>query len=165
MLENWIWEPAVLHKLSGHYTDTANKKLSEDQIKKMISLRHMNSGIFYKRHCFTALFDMDIHSGSLLSDQSKIKGGADDAIIGGSEEEAKEGAKAISALWADMKKRMTYMDTVEDTNPVATFYHLVMGYDAGYYGTSLSSLRKEKAARECESVRETRDLTRERAAE
>ncbi|MCC6276833.1 MAG: Zn-dependent oligopeptidase [Oligoflexia bacterium] len=107
MLENWVWDPSILKRLSGHYKD-ASKKLPDSLIKKMIAARDFNQGYFYTRQLLFGLFDYSLHTAS--------------------------GSLDPTALYKKLYKELTTIDPLEETHFPAGFGHLMGGYDAGYYG-------------------------------
>ena len=64
ILDNLCWEGTILKKLSSHYRTM--QPLSDNMIRKMIKIRNLNIGIFYKQHIFVALYDQLIHSSDKL---------------------------------------------------------------------------------------------------
>jgi thimet oligopeptidase len=108
MLENWVWEPETLVKLSGHYKDHS-KKLPADLIQRMMKAKLVNSGISYLRQAAFALVDMTYHMSPNVDGKS-------------------------TKIYADMMKNTMLIPIQEGTIPQAGFGHLMGGYDAGYYG-------------------------------
>ncbi|OGR47202.1 MAG: hypothetical protein A2X40_03665 [Elusimicrobia bacterium GWC2_65_9] len=105
MLENWVWDPAVLSSLSGHYQDRS-KKLPKEMLDKMIAARNADSGLFNLRQLNFGSIDQLYHT-TPPSD--------------------------TSAAYAKVMKEVFLIPMSEGTHPEAGFGHL-MGYDAGYYG-------------------------------
>ncbi len=107
MLENWMWQPAVLKKVSANVQ--TGEPLPDDLIQKMIAARHVADGVFWTRQTFFGAFDLQMHSA-----QGKVD---------------------PTALWFSLRPKMTLMHDVPGSYPTASFEHLVGGgYDAGYYG-------------------------------
>ncbi|MBI4056918.1 MAG: Zn-dependent oligopeptidase, partial [Elusimicrobia bacterium] len=106
MLENWVWDPVVLRKLSGHYQDKS-KKLPEELLKKMIEAKNMDSGIKYLRQIFFATLDMRYHTASNLD---------------------------TTEVYSQLMEQVSLIPMSPGTHPQASFDHLMGGYDSGYYG-------------------------------
>ena len=60
MLENWMWQPAVLARVSRNVT--TGKPLPPDLIQRMIALRQMSAGYGNSFQAFLATYDMRMHS-------------------------------------------------------------------------------------------------------
>ncbi|KAH9002641.1 Metalloprotease [Lactarius hatsudake] len=110
MLENWCWEPKVLEKMSRHYK--TNEPLSPELIKKIVQSRYVNVGLTYLRQVFFARFDLHVHTYKDKED--------------------------VTAIWNDMRDRITLFKGGKRSAGQGSFAHLVGGYDAGYYGYSYS---------------------------
>ena len=107
MLENWMWQPAVLKKVSSHVQ--TGEPLPDELIQKMIAARHVADGVFWTRQTFFGAYDLQMHSA-----QGKVD---------------------PTALWFGLRPKMTLMHDIPGTWPDAAFEHLMGGgYDAGYYG-------------------------------
>ncbi|MHB8873828.1 MAG: M3 family metallopeptidase [Myxococcaceae bacterium] len=106
MLENWVFEPAVLKLISRDPADPT-KTLPEDLVKKVVAARTFDSGVKYTRQVFLGTFDQYIHT------RDQVDADA-------------EGRR----LWLEL------MDFPEDPEEhfAASFGHPMGGYDAGYYG-------------------------------
>lgn len=107
MLENWVWEPTILEKISGHYADHS-KKLPKELLKKMIEARDFQQGRFYTRQLSFGLFDLAIHTES--------------------------GKIDVTKTYDDIFRALFEIDQVKDSHFPATFGHMMGGYDGGYYG-------------------------------
>jgi thimet oligopeptidase len=106
MFENWVWEPALLDRISGHYQDRT-KKLPKELAAKLLAARNADSGLIYLRQNFFATYDLTLHTAPEAPD--------------------------TTALYAKLMKEVSLIPMTEGTTPEASFTHL-MGYDAGYYG-------------------------------
>ncbi len=106
MLENWMWQPAVLKQISSH--TGSGEPLPDDLIAKMIAARHVADGITWSTQAFYAEYDLQLHS---------LPGKTDP-----------------TALWFKLKAELTPFPEIPGTYPEAAFGHLMGGYDAGYYG-------------------------------
>jgi thimet oligopeptidase len=107
MLENFVWDPAVLPSLSGHYKDRS-KKLPKDLMEKMIAARNADVALVNLRQLLFGIVDMSYHSSRPPSD--------------------------TTALYARVMKDVSLLPMTPGTHPEASFGHLMGGYDAGYYG-------------------------------
>ncbi len=107
MFENWVWQPAVIERISGYYADPS-KKLPPNVLQKMIAVKNLDAGIVNLRQMLFAQVDMDYHTRSTVSDPTKI--------------------------WAKDARKIALMPIAPDTHPEASFGHIMGGYDAGYYG-------------------------------
>ena len=114
MLENWVWDKAVLKQLSKHYK--TGKPLSDELIDRMIAARHANEGMQWIRQVFFATLDMRYHSLGERVD--------------------------TTAVYHDLMRKIHLTEPIEGSQPQATFGHL-MGYDAGYYGYLWSKVYAE----------------------
>jgi thimet oligopeptidase len=106
MLENWMWQPAVLRKISSHAG--SGEPLPDALIDRMIAARHVADGVSWGGQAFYAAYDLQLHS---------VPGKPDP-----------------TALWFRLKATLTVFPETPGTYPEAAFGHLMAGYDAGYYG-------------------------------
>jgi thimet oligopeptidase len=106
MLENWMWQPSILKRVSHHVT--TGRPLPDSLIARMIALKHFRDGSNGTAQAFYASYDMTLHSS-----------GADVDPLG---------------VWTKMYGEMTALPDIEGTMGPASFGHLMGGYDAGYYG-------------------------------
>lgn len=106
MLENFVWQPEILRKLSSRWDTGA--PLPDDLIKKIIAARYVDEDSEYVGQAFLALVDMTYHTSGPKVDTTKV--------------------------WADLLERTTPAHFIQGTYPQASFGHLMGGYDAGYYG-------------------------------
>ena len=105
MLENFMYDPSVLvDKLSGHAQTGA--KLDRDIAERLGKGKHVLNGYRVARQATMSLYDMAIH-GAVVPDD-------------------------LEALWTRMMADIG-MPAVPDTHYVASWNHLVCGYDAGYF--------------------------------
>jgi thimet oligopeptidase len=105
MLENWIWEPSILSKITAHYK--TGEPMPEELVEKLVNSRYAFSGLTDLRQLFLGKYDMMAHTNSTL-----------------------ESAK----LWHELYLQIALIDSLSNTNPAASFGHIMGGYDAGYYG-------------------------------
>lgn len=105
MLENWVWEPVVLNQISKHYQ--SGEPLPENLLKKMLNAKNALASLRYLRQIFFGKFDMTAHTQERIDSKS---------------------------LWHKLRKEVSLIPSLENTNPAASFGHIMGGYDAGYYG-------------------------------
>jgi thimet oligopeptidase len=109
MLENWIWDKAVLDTFAADYRDPA-KKIPAETIAALVASRQATEGYATRRQLTYGLVDLSLHTVS-----------------------AEQAAKMdIVAVTNATLARVTIAPP-PDTAFVAYFGHLA-GYDAGYYG-------------------------------
>jgi len=106
MLENWMWQPAVLKRVSRNVT--TGRPLPDSLIARMIALKHFRDGMNGTGQVFYAAYDMALHSSGATVDPLP--------------------------LWMRMKSELTPLPAVQGSLEAAGFGHLMGGYDAGYYG-------------------------------
>lgn len=107
MLENWVWQPDVLKRISGYYTDHS-KKLPDDLLKSMIAAKDFLQGNLYTKQLLYGTFDMKIHT--------------------------QQGAVDVTRTYDDLYREIMGQEPIEGGHFPASFGHLMGGYDAGYYG-------------------------------
>jgi thimet oligopeptidase len=107
MLENWVWSPQILNILSGHYKDHS-QKLPPDLLQNLISARGFNQGYFYTRQLVLGLIDMEIHAVNGPVDVDQVHDRLYEQVLG--------------------------IEPVSGAHFMATFGHMMSGYDAAYYG-------------------------------
>ncbi len=109
MLENWVWDKAVLDTFAADYRD-ASKKIPAETIAALVAARQATEGYATRRQLTYGLVDLSLHTVS-----------------------AEAAAKMdIVAVTNATLARVTIAPP-EGTAFVAYFGHLA-GYDAGYYG-------------------------------
>ena len=115
MLENFVWRKEVLKTLSKH--NETNRALPEDEIEKLSKSRFAMDGYNRCRFISMAMYDLLVHSseGPLY------------------EYNGRKDLDAIQ-LYNEMTKDMSGIDYIENAFPVASWFHPMMGYDAGYFG-------------------------------
>jgi thimet oligopeptidase len=107
MLENWVWQPEILTRLSGHYL--THEPLPNDLLTRMAAARDFQAGMFNTKQLVYALFDMKINS---------TTSGTVDVTEGFNKE------------YFDL----TGIPQPAGTHFASSFGHLMGGYSAGYYG-------------------------------
>ncbi|KAK3268416.1 hypothetical protein CYMTET_23084 [Cymbomonas tetramitiformis] len=115
MLENWMYSPDVLRRLSQHF-ERPDESLPADVIRSITESRSALCGLHYQRQLFLGMYDLAIHSGPVPYSYN-----------GKHELDATQ-------LYHEMMADIAGVKCPEGTFPAASWYHLCMGYDAGYYG-------------------------------
>ncbi|MBI3019198.1 MAG: Zn-dependent oligopeptidase [Deltaproteobacteria bacterium] len=116
MLENWVWTPEVLDILSGHYKDES-RKLPENLRRGLLASAQFNTGVTYSRQIFYATLDYILHTAS---------------------------PKDILALASRLTKELTGIALPAGGERfLASFGHLMGGYDGGYYGYLFSEVNAQ----------------------
>ncbi len=105
MLENWIWEPAVLARLSGHYKDRS-RKLPPELLAKLVAARNAGIGLYLLRQFFFAALDQAYHDGRPPRD--------------------------TTADWARLMPEVALIPMSPGTRPQTSLGHLA-GYDGVLY--------------------------------
>eukprot|EP00049_Salpingoeca_infusionum_P025361 m.18824 g.18824 ORF g.18824 m.18824 type:complete len:671 (-) comp7952_c0_seq2:122-2134(-) len=113
MFQNWVWEVPVLQMLSSHVE--TKLKLPTELAEKVISARQHNKAWAESRYMALALVDLELHSSDVHADTAM-------------------------ELYNKYMKQYGLLDIPDDDTAhfLSTFYHLVMGYDAGYYSYAWS---------------------------
>jgi thimet oligopeptidase len=107
MLENWVWDSAILKRVSGYYLDHS-KKLPDAILSKMIKARDFNQGYFNTRQLVYGLLDMSYHTA--------------------------HGPVNAAAVYDRLVNEVQGLAPIPGGKFPATFGHLMGGYDSGYYG-------------------------------
>ena len=108
MLENWVWDPAILKRISSNVVTGA--PMPDDLIAKLRATRLVDqSALSWTRQIALATADMTYHT--------------------------RDSAPAPNQTWADVYSRTTPIAFPADIHFEANFNHIVgSGYSAGYYG-------------------------------
>jgi thimet oligopeptidase len=106
MLENWMWEPSVLARVSRHYA--TGKPLPDSLIRRMLALKHFRDGNNGTAQAFYSAYDLALHTSGASVDPLP--------------------------LWNRLAVELTPLPDPEGSLGPASFGHLMGGYDAGYYG-------------------------------
>lgn len=105
MLENWVWKPEALHRMSRHHT--SGEPIPEALLAALIRSRNANAGLLNMRQVLLATFDQTIHTASSADTASEL---------------------------ARLTLELMTVPATPGTNMAASFGHLAGGYDAQYYG-------------------------------
>jgi thimet oligopeptidase len=58
MLEEWLWDPMILKKVSRHFK--TNEQLPDELIKKLLAVKNLSSGSFVQRQAYLAFLSLNI---------------------------------------------------------------------------------------------------------
>jgi Zn-dependent oligopeptidase len=64
VLEYLCWDKNILKRLSSHFK--TNKCLPDDVIDKMVKMRDIDIGVYYKKHCLIGIYDLLINSSDVF---------------------------------------------------------------------------------------------------
>ncbi|MGH3650646.1 MAG: M3 family metallopeptidase, partial [Acidimicrobiia bacterium] len=104
IMENWIWDADVLRRFARHYE--TGEVIPNELVDQLVAARNLNKGRFYLGQMAYGWWDQEIHAGP---DRD-----LDEILLEGT--------------------RMSLLPHQEGTFSLASFGHLLGGYDAGYYG-------------------------------
>ncbi len=104
--EEWIYDPAILESISGHYTDP-EQLIPPDLRDRVIASKDFGKGYSYSRQLHFALQDMIYHS--------------------------TDGPVDTVRIYQELHEELQGIPAIEGTQQPASFSHLMGGYDAGYY--------------------------------
>ena len=105
MMENWMWQPAVLKQVSSE-VDTG-KPMPDELVQRLAALEHVADGAFWTRQCFFGLYDLAIHGA---------------------------GPVDAGEAWGELMRKYMALPPEPHTMPSASFVPVMAGYQAGYYG-------------------------------
>ena len=132
MLENWCWDPSILHSLSKHYSclspeyksawNAGNpeavqppEKAPLEQLEKFAKTRNMRWGSRTRGLLATAKFDLLIHGAKNIEDAEKMD---------------------LGEIYQRVRREVMGLYAVDGDNwgaEHARSEHLFQGYDAGHY--------------------------------
>jgi thimet oligopeptidase len=105
IMEHWMWSAEVLERFARHYRTGA--AIPSELVERLIQARDLNVALHTLRQVFLGQADLMLHDGRDTLDLDAI----------------------TRAAWS-----YTQLPYPEGTNRLASFGHLMGGYDAGYYG-------------------------------
>eukprot|EP00928_Gymnodinium_smaydae_P005183 TRINITY_DN11784_c0_g4_i1.p1 TRINITY_DN11784_c0_g4~~TRINITY_DN11784_c0_g4_i1.p1 ORF type:complete len:549 (+),score=84.93 TRINITY_DN11784_c0_g4_i1:55-1647(+) len=121
-LEKFASEPMLLRRVAAHFSGQDEPRLSDDTIERIQSLDKFMVGTSQSKYFAMALFDIILHSQ------------ASPYVFGGQK------YSSIEELFRACLESHTTLAQIPGTHPCASWYHLVIGYDAGYYGYGWSDV-------------------------
>jgi len=104
IMEHWTWRPDVLKRFARHYE--TGETIPTDLVDQLVAARLLNKAMWQLRQMTYGWWDQEIH------------GGPD---------------RDIDAIYNDGSK-ISLLPNHEGTFALASFGHLMGGYDASYYG-------------------------------
>ena len=112
MFEKWVENPAILRKISGFYKDPV-QPIPDDLIAKIIASRRYEHedlpiATCYMRQLVLAMTDMALHTATTPIDPEQT--------------------------YAKIHQQLMGFAPIDGSHFMASFTHLMDGYDAGYYG-------------------------------
>merc|ERR1711975_86933 len=105
MLENWVWKPEALHRMSRHHE--SGDAIPDALLQALIKSRNANAGLLNMRQVVLASFDQAIHTVAKADTAAEL---------------------------ARLTDELMQVPATPGTNMAASFGHLAGGYDAQYYG-------------------------------
>ncbi len=105
IMEHWMWQPQVLQRFARHHE--TREPIPTDLVERLIAARDLNVGLHTVRQVFLGQVDLMMHDGRPDKDLDRITREA---------------------------YAYTLLPFHQGTFFVASFGHLMGGYDAGYYG-------------------------------
>ena len=109
MLENWVWQPKVLERLSKHFK--TGQSLPKEMLDSMVRAKHVNVAMGSLRQIYLSRLDLTIHGTDPPQD-----------------------AAGLQALVDELRPKITMIENPEGCNMLRTFGHLMNQYSASYYG-------------------------------
>ncbi len=107
MLENWVWQPQILKKISAYYSDRS-KKMPDALIAKLIRSRKFNQAYGFNGQLLYSIYDLTLHQSPKDLD--------------------------VTETYNNLYKEIMGLDPLPGSHFPASFGHIMGGYDAGYYG-------------------------------
>jgi len=104
MLENWVWHPASLKLMSGHYK--TGEAIPDDIITKLCATKNANCGLLTCRQLMLAIMDQQIHTSTEIDSEN---------------------------LYLQLCEKILRVKATPGTNNLTGFLHMAGGYDAQYY--------------------------------
>ena len=111
MLENFVWVPEILRRLSKNISD--GSCLPESTIDALSKSRFLMTGYAKMKYLAMALYDLKVHGGP---GPYEFEGKEYDAVT----------------LYNIMIEKYTGISPTSGSFAAASWFHLLMGYDAGY---------------------------------
>ena len=121
MFEQWMSEKEVILKVASHYTGSSEKSIDDDTIERLREMRDLFYVTSHASYWAMSMYDLSIHGST-------------------NDEEACEDEVRHVKMYRDYLKKYAKRPNVLGTDPVASWYHPAIGYDAGYYGYGWSEV-------------------------
>ena len=115
MLEQFVYRPRVLERLSCHFETGAT--LDASVMTSIANAKHFLSGLSYRRFLAFATFDMIIHTQGAMPFTFNNKTDLN-----------------YRDLWQEVMLKYWGFQPQPNTHYYTTWYHMAIGYDAGYFG-------------------------------
>lgn len=109
MLENFVWQPEILRRLSKHVSN--GSCFPESTIEALSKSRFLMTGYAKSKYLAMSLYDLTVHSGP---GPYEFEGKQYDAV----------------SLYNTMIEKYTGIAPMPDSFAAASWFHLLMGYDA-----------------------------------
>lgn len=114
MLDLLCWEPIIIKRLSAHYK--TKESLSDQIVNKIMKLKNIDLGVFYKKNILIALFDQMVHSNN--------------NFIQSCEEFLKNGQSyQLKSLLFNIYKQLHNEIMIYSNNPENNNYHIQLNDD------------------------------------
>jgi Zn-dependent oligopeptidase len=104
IMQHWIWRADVLRRFAHHYE--TGQPIPDEMVEQLVAARQLNKGLFQLRQLQYGWWDQEIHRGPQRNLDDITKQGSSISLF----------------------------PPHEGTFPLASFGHLMGGYDASYYG-------------------------------
>jgi len=114
MFEQFLTEKEVILKVASHYTGSSEKSIDDDTIKRLREMRDLFYVTSHASYWAMSMYDLAIH-------------GSDKKV-------------GHVKMYQDYMKKYAKRSSVLGSDPVASWYHPAIGYDAGYYGYGWSEV-------------------------
>jgi len=127
MLENFVWEPEVLKRLSKHIDNDSS--LPDETILSLNNSRTLMTGHAKSKYLAMSLFDLKVHSEPFIAPNEQPESTLDSRRY-----ELDGEIHGAASLFNAMVKKYTGIEQIPGSFAGASWLHLMQGYDAGYYG-------------------------------
>jgi thimet oligopeptidase len=104
IMEHWIWRPDVLQRFARHYE--TGEPIPTELVDQLVAARNLNQAMWHLRQMTYGWWDQELHAGA---------------------------NRDLDAIY-EAGSEISLLPTHEGTFALASFGHLMGGYDASYYG-------------------------------
>lgn len=135
LLENWCWTRQTLLRLTKHWQ--TGEPMPLQLLNSLIAAKNVNEALANLRQIFYATLDLHLHnSPHQKSDPQEMgkKVQEDEFESLPPVQKVVSSTQALNAFYADLRTQIGLIPQSPDIYPLATFGHIMGGYDAGYYG-------------------------------